>query len=367
MPRRLVVSPNVMLKIVTNFWRQGSLRGKDYFDSFRPPSVRCLEFCRADGTPLARARNRPERPMGGPDPRTLRAHRPPPHRRLRRPRARPIGACKLRDLTVDRVAAWSAANERALAPTTAEIALITLGQVCRFAVRRGWLADNPVAKLEPAEKPHWTPKRGRASSKATQLARFLAHAGEPTGRCSSSSPTPASGSAKRSASPGPTSTTTHGADPRPPPTHPPPRTRAPQDRRRKPRSRSSPPPSPSCSANTGSPRRYKAPAPTSSSATRIGRGLDYRDVGERLPRHPQTRRHHRRRAAHPALAPPRLRLAADRQRPQRRLRHPPTRPRQPHHHPQDLRPPLRPRRPRPHRPRTPSTPATARHDARNDR
>ena len=77
---------------------------------------------------------------------------------------------------MDRVAAWSQTNERALAPTTASIALITLNQVCRFAVRRGWLADNPVAKLEPGEKPHWTPKRV-AILEGDELARFLAHAG----------------------------------------------------------------------------------------------------------------------------------------------------------------------------------------------
>lgn len=88
---------------------------------------------------------------------------------------RPIGACKLRDLTVDRVALWSASNERLLAPTTAKFALITLGQVCRYAVRLGWLADNPVAKLEPSEKPHWTPKAVDILE-GEQLARFLAHA-----------------------------------------------------------------------------------------------------------------------------------------------------------------------------------------------
>src|SRR5207249_11931522 len=53
----------------------------------------------------------------------------------------------------------SQAHERALTPTTARIVLITLNQVCRFAVRRGWLAENPVSKLEPSEKPHWTPRR----------------------------------------------------------------------------------------------------------------------------------------------------------------------------------------------------------------
>ena len=48
----------------------------------------------------------------------------------------PIGAMALADLTVDMVAEWSAANEAALAKTTASIALLTLRSVLRFAVRR---------------------------------------------------------------------------------------------------------------------------------------------------------------------------------------------------------------------------------------
>jgi integrase len=89
---------------------------------------------------------------------------------------KPLGEVKLRDLTVDCVAAWSRANERALAPTTARIVLITLGQVCRLAVRRGWLADNPVSRLEPAEKPCYTPTRA-AILEGDELARLLDHAG----------------------------------------------------------------------------------------------------------------------------------------------------------------------------------------------
>ena len=91
------------------------------------------------------------------------------------PSQRPLGTVKLRELSIDRVARWSEANERALAPTTAVIALVTLGQVCRFAVRRGWLAANPVAKLEPAEKPHWTPKQSAILE--PELAALLEHAG----------------------------------------------------------------------------------------------------------------------------------------------------------------------------------------------
>jgi hypothetical protein len=64
-----------------------------------------------------------------------------------------VGSPTLPELTVDVVADWSAANERVLARTTASLALLTLRQVCRFAVRRGWMSVNPVGLLEPSEKP----------------------------------------------------------------------------------------------------------------------------------------------------------------------------------------------------------------------
>ena len=92
------------------------------------------------------------------------------------PAQAPLGALTLTELTVDRVALWSQANEARLAPTTAKIALITLNQVCRFALRRGWLADNPVARLEPGENPRWTPGRV-AILDGDDLAKVLDHAG----------------------------------------------------------------------------------------------------------------------------------------------------------------------------------------------
>lgn len=94
----------------------------------------------------------------------------------RDPAQRPLGSRKLRDVTVDAVAAWSQANEQTLAPTTARLALTALGLVLRFAARRGWIADNPVAKLEPGEKPRWTP-RPVAILESADLARVLDKAG----------------------------------------------------------------------------------------------------------------------------------------------------------------------------------------------
>jgi integrase len=87
-----------------------------------------------------------------------------------------IGTLPLSALTVDRVAARSEANERVLAKTTASIALLTLRSICRFAVRRGWLAVNPVGLLEPSEKPRWRPGKV-AILEGDDLAKVLHHAG----------------------------------------------------------------------------------------------------------------------------------------------------------------------------------------------
>jgi integrase len=84
-------------------------------------------------------------------------------------------ALTLGELTVDHVAAWSRGNEDAF-PRTARMTLVTLNQVCRFAVRRGWLADNPVAKLEPAEKPRRT-RQPVSILEGDDLARVLTKAG----------------------------------------------------------------------------------------------------------------------------------------------------------------------------------------------
>ncbi len=91
------------------------------------------------------------------------------------PTRRPLGETKLRDVTPDRVAVWSQGNEQALAPSTAWLALIALNQVCRFAVRRGWMGVNPVAQLEPGEKPRWRVEHVRILEGA-DLARLLTHA-----------------------------------------------------------------------------------------------------------------------------------------------------------------------------------------------
>jgi hypothetical protein len=78
----------------------------------------------------------------------------PPHSpmRLARVNAQGIESAAPRALlnqwksTVDEVPVWSLGNERALAPTTARTT---------FALRPGCLAESPVSKLEPAERPRW--------------------------------------------------------------------------------------------------------------------------------------------------------------------------------------------------------------------
>ena len=93
------------------------------------------------------------------------------------PTRRPLGETKLRDVTVDRVAAWSQGNEQALAPSMAQLALIALNQVFRYAVRRGWVGVNPVAQLEPGEKPRWRVEHV-CMLEGADLAKLLEHAGE---------------------------------------------------------------------------------------------------------------------------------------------------------------------------------------------
>ena|SRR5205814_10354154 len=46
---------------------------------------------------------------------------------------------KLRDVSPDRVAEWSQRNEQTLASSTAQVAVIALNRMLRFALRRGWM------------------------------------------------------------------------------------------------------------------------------------------------------------------------------------------------------------------------------------
>ena len=92
------------------------------------------------------------------------------------PQRRPLGEVKLRDLTPDHVAEWSQRNEQTLARDTAQLALIALNQIFRFAVRRGWMGASPVACLEPGEKPQGSAGEVRILDER-DLGRLVAHAG----------------------------------------------------------------------------------------------------------------------------------------------------------------------------------------------
>jgi integrase len=52
-------------------------------------------------------------------------------------------------------------------------ALSTLHSIVRFAIRNGWIAENPVAKLEADERPHPTPRRQRVLGR-DEIGRLLA-------------------------------------------------------------------------------------------------------------------------------------------------------------------------------------------------
>ena len=80
-------------------------------------------------------------------------------------------------LAITRPNARNADLDRQTAPECRNARPDPVPPVCRYAVRRGWLATNPVSKLEPAEKPHWTPKEG-ACLEPDQLGRLLDHAGK---------------------------------------------------------------------------------------------------------------------------------------------------------------------------------------------
>jgi integrase len=56
---------------------------------------------------------------------------------------------------------------------TAAGALATLHSIIRFAIRNGWIADNPVARLEADERPHPTGRRQRVLGR-DEIGRLLA-------------------------------------------------------------------------------------------------------------------------------------------------------------------------------------------------
>ena len=67
---------------------------------------------------------------------------------------------------------------------TAAEALATLHSIVRFAMRNGWIADNPVGKLEADERPHPTPGGASGCLGARRSGAWRTLACRDTGRCS---------------------------------------------------------------------------------------------------------------------------------------------------------------------------------------
>jgi site-specific recombinase XerD len=51
-------------------------------------------------------------------------------------------------------------------------ALATLQSIVRFALRNGWIAHNPVERLEAGERPHPVPRRQRVLGR-NEIVRLL--------------------------------------------------------------------------------------------------------------------------------------------------------------------------------------------------
>jgi integrase len=83
---------------------------------------------------------------------------------------------RLDDRSADRIAEWSRTNEDTGHAPSARLALITLNQICRYAVRIGQLVENPVAQLERGEKPRPRPLAVRVLG-GDELERVVAHCG----------------------------------------------------------------------------------------------------------------------------------------------------------------------------------------------
>jgi site-specific recombinase XerD len=64
-------------------------------------------------------------------------------------------------------------REQGCSEKTVAGALATLASVMGFAVRNGWIADNPVTKLERHERPHPSRRQQRVLGRE-EIARLLA-------------------------------------------------------------------------------------------------------------------------------------------------------------------------------------------------
>jgi len=103
-------------------------------------------------------------------PRTLESHRYHLDRHL----LPALGRRRIATINVDEIAALirSLAGE-GRAPRTIAGALATLGSILRYALRRGYITDNPLRRLETGERPRPAPRARRALGQ-DEIARLLA-------------------------------------------------------------------------------------------------------------------------------------------------------------------------------------------------
>lgn len=85
----------------------------------------------------------------------------------------PLGPRLIREITTADVAELlDGVREQGCSEKTVAGALATFASVMGFAVRNGWIADNPVARLERDERPH-PPRREQRVLGREEIARLL--------------------------------------------------------------------------------------------------------------------------------------------------------------------------------------------------
>jgi integrase len=84
-----------------------------------------------------------------------------------------VGRKRIRSLTPADMASLAATlTTKGLAPKTVANALVPLGGILRFARRRGYILDDPLRRLEKAERPRPTPRTQRVLGQ-TEIAELL--------------------------------------------------------------------------------------------------------------------------------------------------------------------------------------------------
>lgn len=85
-----------------------------------------------------------------------------------------LGSCLMRAITVEDVAELlTGLRAQGRSEKTMAGALATLHSIVRFAIRNGWIIENPVAKLEVDERPHPVRRRQRVLGR-DEIGRLLA-------------------------------------------------------------------------------------------------------------------------------------------------------------------------------------------------